>query len=92
MKISTLLVIYAVISLIDGIVLIFTPNLLIAPFGLQMGNVGVYITRILGAAMLGLAVLTWSTKNIGPSAARNAILLSLSSLVFLLDMQSGQTP
>jgi hypothetical protein len=39
--------------------------------------------------MLALAVLTWSTRNIGPSEARNAIVLSIfvfESLGFVLSL------
>ena len=77
MKISTLLVVYAAVSLIVGIGYLFIPELLLRPFDIEITAELLYLTRLLGAAMLALAVLTWFTHNIGPGEARNAILLSL---------------
>lgn len=89
MKTSTLLVIYAAISLIFGIGFLFSPNLILSMYGLELDALGIFLARILGAAMLALAFLTWSTRNIGPSEARNAIVLSIfvfESLGFVLSL------
>jgi hypothetical protein len=89
MKTSTLLVIYAAISLIFGIGFLIAPNLILSVYGLELDALGIFLARILGAAMLALAILTWSTRNIGPSEARNAIVLSLfvfESLGFVLSL------
>ena len=77
MKISTLLIVYALVSLVVGIGFLFAPDLALSLFGVSTDVIGIFLSRILGAAMLALAVLTWSTRHIGPSVARNAILLSL---------------
>jgi len=71
------MVIYAIVSLIVGVGYLFGPNLLLTQFGYTMNAIGIYQARILGAAMLGLAILTWSTRNIGACEVRNSILLSL---------------
>ena len=63
MKTSTLLVIYAAISLIFGIGFLFSPNLILSMYGLELDALGIFLARILGAAMLALAVLTWSTRK-----------------------------
>jgi hypothetical protein len=80
MKTSTLLALYAVVSFVSGLSYIFTPNRMMSLLGFNLTAGGVYNTQFAGAALIGLAVLTWTTRWIGPSEARNAILLSLLTL------------
>jgi hypothetical protein len=77
MKIRTLLVIYAAVSLVVGVGYLFVPEFLLKPFDIEITAVLVYLSRLLGAAMLALAILTWLTRNIGPGEARSSILLAL---------------
>ena len=89
MKTSTLLIAYAAISLIFGTGFLFAPNLILSIYDLELDALGIFLARILGAAMLALAFLTWSTRNLGPTDARNAIVLSLfvfESLGFVLSL------
>jgi hypothetical protein len=80
MKTSILLAVYAVVSFVSGLSYIFAPNQMMSNLGSTLTAGGVYNTQLAGAALISLAVLTWTTRRVGPSEVRNAILLSLLTL------------
>ena len=89
MRIKTLLTAYAVVSLFVGLSFTLAPDLVLGIYQLEMNELGIYVSRVLGAALLGLAVLSWSTRKAGPSGERDAVLLSLfvfESLGFLFSL------
>jgi hypothetical protein len=77
MKLRTLMVINAVAGLVFGLGFILTPAQTIAMYGHTPGAALNYLTQLLGAALLGFAVLTWAARNARDSAALRAILLAL---------------
>lgn len=64
-KTSTLLVIYAAISLIFGIGFLFAPNLILSVYGLELDALGIFLARILGATMLAFANQKRNNKHPG---------------------------
>ena len=89
MRIKTLLTAYAAVSLFVGLSFTLAPDLVLGIYQLEMNELGIYVSRVLGAALLGLAVLSWSTRKAGPSSERDAVLLSLfvfESLGFLFSL------
>jgi len=58
MKRSTFVLIASIISMIFGLGFIISPNGALSLYGVKMDEVGVFIGRYFGSALLGLAI-TW---------------------------------
>ena len=63
MKISTLMMIAALIALIFGLGFILVPVQAINLYGNTLEGVGVFVARYFGASLLGLAFLAWLNRN-----------------------------
>lgn len=63
MKLYTLMIITAVIAFIFGLGFILVPVSVVGLYGNTLEGVGVFIARYLGAALLGLSFLAWSTRK-----------------------------
>ena len=96
MKLSTMLIIYAVISAIFGLTFIFMPQTALALYGITLSPGGILIARLFGAALLEFALLSWLARNAGDSEARKAIILAMfigeaiGFIVVLLGQLSGE--
>ena len=77
MKLSTMFIIYAVISAIFGLTFIFMPQTALALYGITLSPDGILIARLFGAALLEFALLSWLVRNVGDSEARKAIILAV---------------
>jgi len=77
MKLSTMFIIYAVISAIFGLTFIFMPGTVLALYGITLSPGGILIARLFGAALLEFALLSWLVRNAGDSEARKAIILAV---------------
>ncbi len=77
MKLSTLFIINAVVSALFGIAFVLVPGQVISQYGVEASAALEYEGRLLGAAFIGFAVLTWSARNANDSTARRAIVLAL---------------
>jgi hypothetical protein len=77
MKLSTMFIIYAVISAIFGLTFIFMPQTALALYGITLSPGGILIVRLFGAALLEFALLSWLVRNAGDSEARKAIILAV---------------
>jgi hypothetical protein len=88
-------IIYAVISAIFGLTLVFVPEQSLALYGITLSSGGVTIARLFGAALLEFALLSWFVRNLVDSKARKAIILALfigevfGFIVALLGQLSG---
>jgi len=95
MKLSTLFTANAIFAAILGLAFVSMPEIAMSFFGVTLGPGGVYVARLLGGVLLGVAVLTWSARNAGESEARKAIILSrlvcetLGFIVTLLGQLTG---
>ena len=96
MKLSTMFIIYAVISAIFGLTFIFMPQTALALYGITLSPGGILIARLFGAALLEFALLSWLARNAGDSEARKAIILAVfigeavGFIVVLLGQLSGE--
>jgi hypothetical protein len=63
MKFSLLITIGAVLSLIFGLIFLFLPVPLMAIYGISLDATGEWLSRLVGAAWLGIGVLNWLAKN-----------------------------
>ena len=77
MKLSTLMVINALITAVFGVGFVVVPGQLMSLYGPEVTPQLVYVGRLFGAALLTLAVLTWTARNAPDSEARRAILLAM---------------
>ena len=77
MKLSTMFIIYAIISAIFGLAFVFVPEASLALYGITLSPGGIPIARLFGAALLEFALLSWFARNAGDSEARKAIILAL---------------
>ena len=77
MKISTLMVINAVISIVFGIAFAVLPAQVVSLYGATAEAPLKYTGQLFGAALITFAILTWSARNAADSEARRAIVLAL---------------
>lgn len=77
MKLSTLMVINAVIAVVFGIAFVLIPWQVLSLYGVQANPELNYVGQLFGASLVTFAVLTWSARNADASDARKAIVLAL---------------
>ncbi len=77
MKLSTLMVIKAIICLSFGVLLLFFPEFLMDLLDVDIGEGGILFTRLYGASLWGNFFLTWLSRNAGESEALRAAVLGL---------------
>jgi hypothetical protein len=85
----------AIVAFIFGIGFIIAPAASLAPYGTTTDLTGLFLGRYLGASLLGIAFLTWLTRNATPSDTRKGLLtglfvtMLLGFLVALYDVFAG---
>jgi hypothetical protein len=77
MKLSTLMVVKAVVCLGFGILLLAIPGLLMSLYGVTLDKGGMLMARLYGASLLGNLLLTWFSRNDPGSEALRAAVLGL---------------
>jgi hypothetical protein len=77
MKLTTLFIVYAVVSAAFGLAFVFVPETSLALYGITLSPGGVPIARLFGAALLEFALLSWFARKSGDSEARQAIVLAI---------------
>jgi hypothetical protein len=75
MKFSTFMVIAAVLGLIFGVAFILFPAQLMASYGVTLSEGGLWVSRYLGSAYIGIGLVTFLARNAGHSGALGAIVL-----------------
>ena len=76
MKLRTLFVINAVIAGVFGFLFFLIPWQVLKFYGVETDPQINYMAQLFGAAVFGLAVVSWLSRNSGPSSARKAIVLA----------------
>jgi hypothetical protein len=71
----TFLLIAAGVSVGSGLAALLVPAQVATVFGVQLNDVGLSQTRLLGAAYLGYAVIVWFAMDVRDLAAQRAIAL-----------------
>jgi Ca2+/Na+ antiporter len=77
MKLSTLILIMALLSLLWGAGFILLPEAMWSMYGLTLNSNGIYVSRELGAVFFMLGVILWLARNIADSKTQRAIALGL---------------
>ena len=76
MKISSFLMLKAIISLVFGIGFIAIPTAVWSIYGVELDPAGIMTTRFFGACLVGIGLICWITRN-GDSNTLKGITLSL---------------
>ena len=77
MKLSTLMVIKAIVCLAFGVLLVFFPEFLTDLLDVDIGEGGIFFTRLYGASLWGNFFLTWLSRNASESEALRAAVVGL---------------
>lgn len=77
MKLSTLMVINAVVAAVFGIAFVLVPGKVIPLYGSAADAPLKSMGQLFGAALITLAILTWTARNASDSEARRSIVLAL---------------
>ena len=77
MKLSTLMVIAAIISAAFGVAFVLVPGQVISLYGNEPSPILNFVSRLFGGSLFAFAVLLWSARKATDSEARRAIVLAL---------------
>ena len=77
MKLSTMMVIKAIVCLVFGILFVLAPEPLMSFYGVTLGSGGILVARLYGASLIGNLLLTWFARNDAGSQALRASVLAL---------------
>jgi len=73
MKLSTLLVVAAVIGAVFGIAFVVTTGPLLSIYGITLDKAGTLVAQLFGSLLIGLATLNWFARNVTDPQARQAV-------------------
>ena len=77
MKVKHMMLIKAIVCLVFGVGMLVAPAWLMGLYDMDLGEAGVYMTRLLGASFLLLTLLLGLASQAGPSEARRAIAIGV---------------
>lgn len=73
MKLSTLLVVAAVIGAVFGIGFVVASGPLLSIYGITLDQAGTLVAQLFGVALISLAVINWFSRNVTDPEARQAV-------------------
>ena len=74
MKLSTLLVVAAVIGAVFGIAFVVASAPLLSIYGITLDKAGTLVAQLFGGALIALAVINWFARNVTDPEARQAVI------------------
>jgi len=77
MKLKTLFIINAVVSIPFGIGCAVAPRLFLSLFGAELGAAGAYMMQYGGAWLIGIGLVTWLTRSAADSGTGRSIAVGL---------------
>ncbi|HEU0294572.1 MAG TPA: hypothetical protein VFR47_17665 [Anaerolineales bacterium] len=77
MKLSTLLIINAVVALTFALGCLLVPMQLLSFYGATTDAAGLLVTRYFGAALGGISLLAWLARKVADREAQQAVILTL---------------
>jgi len=95
MKLPLFLSVKAIISIVCGLALLLIPVIFMGLAGVPLDPGGAVMAQLVGALLIGIAVMCWTGKNADPSVGREAFVLglfvadTLGFLVILLAQFAG---
>ena len=76
MKLNVLFIITAIIALVFGIVFVLIPTWTYSLYGIESGGMLNYMGQLFGAALIGIGLISWLSRNSADSDVRKAVILS----------------
>jgi hypothetical protein len=73
MKLSSLLVVAAIIGAAFGVAFVVATGPLLSVYGITLDKAGTLVAQLFGALLIGLAVLNWFARNVTDPEARQAV-------------------
>jgi hypothetical protein len=77
MSLKNLLVANAIAFGISGLVSIMVPSIILSLWGIDSGSAALLTTQYAGVGSIGIALLSWFSRNVEDSQAQRAIILSM---------------
>ena len=75
MNLKNLLLINAIAALFFGVVFVLLPEQTLAQYGVKlMPKAGIFVGRLFGATMLGIAVISWFARSMDAEAQSSIVL------------------
>lgn len=91
MKLSSFLVVKAIISLAFGISFVAVPAAVWSIYGVTLDPAGILMTRFIGACLTGIGLICWLTRNADSSALKSVTLsLCIADTIGFIVAVSGQ--
>ena len=75
MRLSSLLVIAAIIGAAFGVAFVVASGPLLSVYGITLDKAGTLVAQLFGAALISLAVLNWFARDVTDPVARQAVVL-----------------
>ena len=76
MKLNVLFIITAIIALVFGIVFVLIPTWTYSLYGIESAGMLNYMGQLFGAALIGIGLIAWFSRNAADSDVRKAVILS----------------
>jgi len=73
MRLSSLLVVAAIVGAAFGVAFVVASGPLLSVYGITLDKAGTLVAQLFGALLIGLAVLNWSARNVTDPEARQAV-------------------
>ena len=95
MKLSTLLVINAIIALVYGLGFLLVPTTLLSSYGMTPGPTEALMAQFFGTTLILAGLVMWLMRNVADAAAQRAIVLAfliadvIGFIIALSGMLSG---
>ena len=91
MKLSSFLMVKAIISLLFGIGFAVIPVAMWSIYGVTLDPVGLLVTRFFGACLIGIGLICWLTRNADWNALKGITLsLCIADTIGFIVALSGQ--
>jgi hypothetical protein len=94
MKLSSFLVIKAIVCAIFGIGFVFLPRALMSIYGATLDTTGVFMSQLFGAVFIGIGLICWLYKNMDSNILKGityalCITDSIGFIIALFNQLSG---
>jgi hypothetical protein len=76
MRLKSLFIITAIIAIVFGVLFVIIPRSMYSLYGIESNMPLNYMGELFGAALIGIALISWLSRNAPESKARSAIVLS----------------
>jgi hypothetical protein len=75
MKLSTLLVITAIVALVFGICFVLVPRVVLSIYGITEGRSEALMSEFFGTALIGIGLIAWLMRKVTDASAQRAVVI-----------------